>query len=271
MKSTALVGILNITPDSFSDGGQFLDPSAAIQQASALFAEGATIVDIGAESTNPRKQEAPLSSAEELARLLPVLRELLPEHSGNISVDSYHPETIEALAEEFGSIFIANDVTGMNNSAMQEVVARHKLRCFVSHLPAKFGTDIQAAHQDGKLADAGVVRDELLTRQRQLLAAGLPAGNIVLDPGIGFGKTMQLNWELLKFAQLVPGVPVMIGYSRKRFLGVDPKTGEPLPGADRFSVGTNLQAARIAVDCGAEFLRVHDVAAHQKFLENSGS
>lgn len=257
---------MNMTPDSFSDGGRYLEPAAALWQARELFDAGAGVVDIGAESTNPKKSEKPLSASEELARLLPVVQELAPAFPGRISIDSYHPETIEALAQQFGGVFIANDVTGMNNPAMRSVVANHHLRCFVSHLPARFGTDVQAAHQGGKLDDAATVRAELLVRRGQLMDAGLAPENIVLDPGIGFGKTMRLNWELLEFAKLVPGIPVMIGYSRKRFLATDPNTGNPAPGIDRYSAGANLQAGTIAAAAGASYLRVHDVAAHKPLL-----
>lgn len=261
--SVQLVGILNVTPDSFSDGGLFVELARALKHAEQLFTDGASIVDVGAESTNPKKSEPPLTSQQELARLLPVLRELIQAHPGQISIDSYHPETIAALAEEFGPNFIANDVTGMNNPAMREVVAQYGLRCVISHLPAKFGTDIQAAHHDEKLSEITIVKEELLARRQELIKLGLAAEKIILDPGIGFGKTMQLNWELLKFPELVPGIPVMIGYSRKRFLATDPKTGELLHGINRYSKEVNLGAAEIAVAAGAHYLRVHEIVVYK--------
>jgi len=264
--SVQLVGILNITPDSFSDGGQYTTPGKALVRAQELFADGASIVDIGAESTNPKKTEEALNSQQELERLLPLLRELLPLYPGKVSVDSYHPMTVEALVKEFGPVFIANDVTGMNNPAMRVVVAEHQLTCFVSHLPARFETDIQAAHKDASLDDIEVVKRELLARRQELLDLGLSADKIVLDPGIGFGKTMQLNWQLLEFAKQVPDIPVMIGHSRKRFLATDPTTGKPLESIDRFGAEANVAAAKIAINSGAAYLRVHDVAAHHNTL-----
>lgn len=253
MKHVQLVGILNITPDSFSDGGEYVQSGVAVARAQQLFADGAAIVDVGAESTNPRSQ--PLSPDEEWQRLEPVLAELLPAFPDKISLDSYHSETVARAAKQFGPHFIANDVTGMNDPAMREVVAKYKLRCIVSHLPARFGTDIAAAHRDATLSDEQTVLQELSTRRAQLMALGVPQTDIILDPGIGFGKPPELNRKLLAFAKLVPDSPVMIGYSRKRFLG-----------EQRFETAPNLAAADVAAKNGAAYLRVHDVAMHAAHL-----
>jgi dihydropteroate synthase len=241
---TKLVGILNITPDSFSDGGLFADPTTAIRHAEKLFADGAALVDVGAESTRPNATQ--LTPDEEWARLEPVLPELLRSFPGKISLDTYHPETI-ARAAALGPL-IANDVTGMNNPAMIAVVAKYRLPCVVSHLP---GMDIQAAHHHADVNRAEDVVRDLLSRAKLLEQKGIDRAHIILDPGIGFGKTMELNWHLLRFAELVPNYPVMIGYSRKRFLGENRM--EPAP---------NLAAGKIAIASGAAYLRVHDVAAH---------
>lgn len=241
---TRLVGILNVTPDSFSDGGQFFAPDAAIAHAEELFAQGAGMVDIGAESTRPGAR--PLTDDEEWERLEPVLSALIPRYPGRLSIDSYHPGTIKR-ALELGDI-VVNDITGLQNPAMFELVARHKPRVIISHLPA---TDAQTAHQQEPIASAKRVRDDLQRVADQLETAGVPRDRIILDPGIGFGKTMELNWELLKFAELMPDYAVMIGHSRKRFLG-----------EHRMEIAPNLEAARIAIDHGAAYLRVHDVAAH---------
>lgn len=255
MKKVRLAGILNITPDSFSDGGLYVETNKAVAQAHELFRQGATIVDIGAESTNPKA--ALRTPEEEWQRLEPVIRTLLPKYAHNLSIDSYHPETIERIAQEFGSVFIANDVTGMNNGAMRAVVAQRKLRCIISHLPAQFGTDIHAAHADATMDDEREVLRELLARKEELLGLGLTTDMVILDPGIGFGKTTALNKQLLMFPRLVPDSEVMIGYSRKRFLG-----------EDRFTLEPNLAAARIAIAAGVSYLRVHDVAAHHALLEH---
>lgn len=246
---TQLVGILNITPDSFSDGGAFTDPSVALAHADKLFADGAALIDIGAESTRPGA--TPLTPAEEWERLEPVLGTLLARYPGQISLDTYHPETAER-ALRLDSTVIINDVTGMTNPAMVETVARHKARCIISHLPA---TDPQAAHYQAPIDDVSDVRNDLLQKLALLGDKGVPVGNIILDPGIGFGKTPGLNGALLEFAKYVPGHDVMIGYSRKRFLG-----------EKRMELGTNLQAGRKAVASGAAYLRVHDVAGHKQII-----
>lgn len=245
---TQLVGVLNITPDSFSDGGLYTDFETAVAQAKQMFADGATIVDVGAESTRPGAEQ--LSPAEEWHRLSPVLAYLVKKYPGRISVDTYHPETAQ-MSLELGDCII-NDVTGMNNPAMMEVVTRHKARCIVSHLP---GADIQAAHQQAPVSTVKQVKSDLLARAAVLESKGLPRDHIWLDPGIGFGKTMELNRQLLEFAREVPDYTVMIGYSRKRFLG-----------DNRMELEPNLEAGRTAIAAGADYLRVHDVAGHKQLV-----
>lgn len=245
---TRLVGILNVTPDSFSDGGRFVEPGAALAQAARLFEEGAALVDVGAESTRPGA--APISTEVEWQRLLPVLQRLIERYPEQISVDTYHPETA-ARALALGDVII-NDVTGMRRPPMVRLVAEAKARCVVSHLPA---ADPQSAHAGRPVGDVARVRDDLLATAALLQEKGLPKGHIILDPGIGFGKTEELNWKLLEFAQEVPDYPVMIGYSRKRFLG-----------EKRMNLETNLEAGRRAIKAGAAYLRVHDVAGHRQLL-----
>jgi dihydropteroate synthase len=245
---TQLVGILNITPDSFSDGGRFLETDKAVAQAKKLLNDGAVLVDVGAESTNPKSM--PITAAEEWRRLEPVLKPLLEQFPSQISVDTYHPETAEQ-ALSLGDVII-NDVTGLNNPAMVEVVAAHKAGCIISHLR---GTDIRAAHQGELLDNEQIIVDDLLAKAALLEGRGLRRQQIILDPGIGFGKTPQLNRQLLQFAAKVPAYQVMIGYSRKRFLG-----------EKRMELESNLEAGRIAVKAGAAYLRVHDVAGHRQLL-----
>ena len=245
---TKLVGILNVTPDSFSDGGDFFDPAKAIAQAEKLFADGAALVDVGAESTRPNA--TPLTSDEEWDRLEPVLAELTLRFPDKISLDTYHPETVRK-AFEIGPA-IVNDVTGMTNPDMIEAVVELKARCIISQLPA---TDVQIAHHQELLDDIEVVKQDLLSKEAELVQRGLPAENIILDPGIGFGKTPELNRQLLYFASLLPDKKIMIGYSRKRFLG-----------EDRMELAPNLEAGKIAIDSGAAYMRVHDVAGHKALL-----
>ena len=245
-----LVGILNVTPDSFSDGNLFLDSDQAVRQAKKLFKDGASLVDIGAESTRPGA--VALTVAQEWQRLEPVLRPLLQLFPGQLSVDTYHPETAER-ALSLGD-FIINDVTGINNPAMMAVVVKHHARCIVSYLPGK---DIQAAHKGDLLNDIQTITNDLLEKAALLERGGLQRQQIILDPGIGFGKTEELNHKLLRFAELVPDYQVMIGYSRKRFLG-----------DKRMELEPNLAAGKIAITAGAAFLRVHDVAGHQQLINS---
>jgi dihydropteroate synthase len=244
-----LVGILNVTPDSFSDGGQFLKPERAIAQAEKLLEDGAAIVDVGAESTKPHA--IALSDEQEWHRLESVLNVLLQEYPGMISLDSYHPETV-TRAYRIGPV-IVNDVTGFTNPEMVAVVIALRPQLIISHLPKM---TIQQAHEQVPVTSVGQVRKDLLETAELLQKSGVPHGNIILDPGIGFGKTMELNKQLLTFAEQVPDYPVMIGYSRKRFLG-----------ENRMEIGPNLSAARIAIKYGASYLRVHDVAAHAQLLQ----
>lgn len=241
---TQVVGILNITPDSFSDGGLYDNHDLAIIRAGELFEQGAVIVDVGAESTRPNASV--LTSEQEWDRLKEVLPELINKYPGKISLDSYHPENIKK-ALNIGPV-IVNDVTGMHNPLMVAMVLKYKPMCIVSQIP---NIDIQATHKGVLIDDINTVRDDLLAIKHMLIDGGLAAENIILDPGIGFGKTMELNEKLLEFAKLLPNDKVMIGYSRKRFLG-----------DNRMDVEPNLQAGKIAIASGAAYIRVHDVASH---------
>lgn len=245
---TQIIGILNITPDSFSDGGLYDDFDDAIARAEKMFADGAAFVDIGAESTRPGAQQ--LTPAEEWHRLSPILSYLLKKYPGKISVDTYHPETA-AMALGLGDVII-NDVTGMNNPGMIEAITSHKARCIISHLP---GADIQKAHKEAPVSAVGQVKNDLLAKAALLESKGVPRKNIWLDPGIGFGKTMELNKQLLGFAKELAGYKVVIGYSRKRFLG-----------DERMELAPNLEAGKLVIASGADYIRVHDVSGHQQLL-----
>lgn len=246
---TELVGILNITPDSFSDGNLYLDPERAVKHAEKLFADGAAIVDIAAESTEPGT--VPVTPAEEWHRLSGVLEWFAELYPGRLSLDTYHPETAtKALSLR---PFIINDVTGFQDPAMVATAAEHQVKVIVCHLP---GQDIQAVHKAEPLDDLQVVVDDLLSRAATLEGKGIKHRDIILDPGIGFGKTADLNWQLLEFARFVPDYKVMIGYSHKRFLG-----------DKRMELKTNLAAGQAAIAAGAAYLRVHDVRGHRQLVE----
>lgn len=240
---TKLVGILNITPDSFSDGGKYNTTEAALTQADELFRSGASILDVGAESTRPGSTA--LTADQEWQRLEPILPILLAKYPNKISLDSYHPETIQRAFQV--APVIVNDITGLSNQRMIDVVIRYSAIVIISHAPASQPDLIHTFELD----DAAVIEQDLRSKAELLCAQGLSRDNIILDPGIGFGKTARLNRELLSFASRIPEYKVMIGYSRKRFLG-----------PDRMDIALNLAAGEIAVQFGAAYLRVHDVAGH---------
>ncbi|MCY4088713.1 MAG: dihydropteroate synthase [Candidatus Saccharibacteria bacterium] len=245
-----LVGILNITPDSFSDGGKYSSPAKAIEYASKMFNQGAFMVDIGAESTRPQAQA--LNWRTEVERLSDFIR-LIADFNWNLSIDSYHPETIDWISRYLKQ-FTINDVTGFRNPKMLEIAVRTGSQIIVSHLP-KISRDIQAAHQGQLIDSMNQVIKELDQTIKQLATAGIKKNNIIVDPGIGFGKTKQLNWKLLEFAQHMTEYDVMIGYSRKRFLG-----------PNRLGLDVNLSAGQIAAKAGAKYLRVHDIDGHTSLL-----
>ncbi len=243
------VGIVNVTPDSFSDGGKFLVAEKALAHAYELFENGATIIDFGAQSTRPGADV--LTAREEWQRLEPVISRLT-DAPFEISIDTFYPEVIEKV-REFVPHVIINDVTMASRPDMQKLVATSGLRIFLSHLPLSVDDNIQAAHQMlYPLDNIEIVKQELLRRRNELIALGAIPEHIILDPGIGFGKTMRLNAELVEFAKHVPDLSVMIGFSRKRFI-------EHYLHQDRFDHDVNTALAKKAIASGAEYLRVHEV------------
>jgi dihydropteroate synthase len=176
-------------------------------------------------------------------------------------------------AAQYGR-FIVNDVTTFINPKMIEVTARHELFAIASHLPLAADGDIQFAHNYLRMNDIGQVKQELEIQRDNMIRGGIDIKHIILDPGIGFGKSMALNWQLLKFAAQIPDLvnpqPLMIGPSHKRFLATDSETGLPREGIDTNDPVINFLAAKIAKDATdlkrRLLLRVHDVAAHRKLI-----
>ena len=252
-----LMGVLNVTPDSFSDGGECLDPDKAVVRAVSLLDEGALIVDIGGESTRPGSE--PASPDEELRRVMPVLREILairPE--AIVSIDTYRASTAE-LALDAGAR-IVNDVTALGDPRMAGVVAERGCSIVLMHMRG----EPKSMQQDPRYEDVvREVRDFLARRTERALRAGVEEDNIVIDPGIGFGKTLEHNLTLLnRLDTLVElGFPVLIGASRKSFLGKIVGSGSP---KDRLfgTVATNV----IAYEQGVSLFRVHDVRANKEAL-----
>ncbi|MCA9330977.1 dihydropteroate synthase [Candidatus Saccharibacteria bacterium] len=228
MATIRYVGVLNITPDSFSDGGSYNDTEKALARVTELFEQGASIVDIGAESTNP--WSSPMAATEEIDRLKPIIPQLITNLPGaTFSLDTYHPETLSWVLSQ-GMLPILNDISGLYDPDMQKLVTTHGLTVVISHLPKDAQGIPVRAHTGQQIDDIDQVVQELLETAEGLEATGIPHTHLILDPGIGFGKTMRLNWQLLDFPAHVPDYDVMLGYSRKRFLHYD-KRGKEIPEA----------------------------------------
>jgi len=244
MFRTKIVGICNVTPDSFSDGGQYYDPEKAVARVLELFDQGADLVDIGAESTRPGA--IPIGPDEEWLRLEPVLNDLAAQGvMEDISLDTMKPIIAERFIKLGGAVI--NDVSGLRDPAMVKLIAHHRgVQCVVGHLPKESPTEAHKA-RNSSLEPWQIVL-YLRMRLRSLIGSGLLDSQIIVDPGIGFGKRPWLNYQLLSFAYSMQENPVMIGYSNKNFLD---------------TVGiTNLDAGRIAIESGVAYLRVHDVVGH---------
>jgi dihydropteroate synthase len=240
----AVMGVLNITPDSFSDGGAFLAPRDAIAQARRMIAEGADIIDIGAESTRPYGS-SPISAKEEMRRLQPILAEVVALGTP-VSIDSLKSAVVDwALT---AGVAVANDVWGLQRDPeMAPVVARHGVPVVVMH------------NRDSAEAGIDIMQDILAFFGRSLKiaeAAGIAGGQIVLDPGIGFGKTQEQSMAVLaRLDELrVFGLPLLVGASRKRF--IDTVT----PSAPQQRLGGSIAAHLVATQRGARIIRTHDVA-----------
>jgi dihydropteroate synthase len=244
-----IMGIVNVTPDSFSDGGQHAGTRAALAHCEQLLKDGAHILDIGGESTRPGSPAVPLD--EELARVLPVVREAA-KLGVPLSVDTYKPEVMRAVLDEGADII--NDIWALRQGDALQVVASHP-RC---------GVCLMHMHRDPQTMQVAPMQGDVVPlvvaflRQRvdALRAQNVAEERIVLDPGIGFGKTVEQNFSLLARQQelLVEGQPLLVGWSRKSSLGA--VTGRALP-AER--VSASVAAALLAVDRGARVVRVHDV------------
>ncbi|GIK77578.1 MAG: dihydropteroate synthase [Thermoleophilia bacterium] len=246
---TLVMGIVNVTPDSFSDGGRYLDPDAAIAHGRELSAAGAGILDVGGESTRPGA--AAVGAPEERSRILPVI-EALAADGARISVDTSKPEV--AAAALAAGAEIVNDVTALRDPAMAAVCAEARCGVVLMHMK---GTP-RTMQDDPTYADVvGEVRAFLAERLEAAAAAGVDRERIWVDPGIGFGKTVAHNLELIASLDRIAdlGRPVVVGASRKNFIGAI--TGRPV---DR-RLGGSIAAAVVAAFAGAAVLRVHDVAA----------
>jgi dihydropteroate synthase len=252
-----VMGIVNVTPDSFSDGGKFLDADRAIEHALQLVGEGADILDIGGESTRPNAM--PVSEEEELRRVLPVIRRLAGKVTVPISIDTMKPAIAQAAVKAGASII--NDVAANRNEAAMWQVARESGVAYVlMHMQGTPQTMQSNPHYDDVVSELGKFYEERLSR---LAGCGVSPEQIILDPGLGFGKTLEHNLELLaglgNFRRYQR--PLLIGASRKGFVGSVTgvkEASDRLPGS--------LVCAMAAIEAGAQIIRTHDVAATKQAL-----
>lgn len=248
-----IMGIVNLTPDSFSDGGQFAETRQALRHAEKLLSEGADILDVGAESTRPGAIALPL--AQELARLAPFIKAAVPWRVP-ISVDTYKPEVMQAVLD--WGVDIINDVWALRQPGAMEVVAAHP-RC---------GVCLMHMHRDPPTMQTETLKGDVLSEVEGFLqerldavqSKGVSVSRLVLDPGIGFGKTVAQNFQLLAGqAQLLRlRRPVLAGWSRKSALGAALARDGQVPQPAQRQVAS-VAAALLAVERGASVLRVHDV------------
>jgi dihydropteroate synthase len=255
MERTVIMGILNVTPDSFTDGGMFFDVGSAVARAKEMVQQGADIIDIGGESSRPGAK--PVSAEEELRRILPVIKKILSESQIPISVDTYKPRVAEECLK--AGALIINDITGLRNEEMINVCAKYKASVVIMHMKGNSETMQDAPKYEDIVA-------EIIAFFRDRIAAAEKAGitKIILDPGMGYGKTLEHNIEILRrlseFRDL--GYPLMIGTSRKSFIKklTDAKTNqELLPGT--------LATVCVSVMGGVDVIRVHDVMECRKALD----
>ena len=253
---TYIMGILNVTPDSFSDGGKFLDPQAAIDHAKLMVKQGADIIDVGGESSRPGSD--PVSVEEEKRRVLPVIRRLAKELDVPLSIDTYKSEVArEALAT---GACLVNDISGLRFSPdMAALVADAEASVVVMHIKGTPKTMQKDPRYKNVVRE---VRDQLKAQTELARKAGVSKDKILVDPGIGFGKTVDHNCKLIsEVGQLRKlGYPILIGTSRKTFIGkvLGTEVDDRLEG----TIATNV----VAVLGGADFVRVHDVKEIKRAL-----
>ena len=257
-----LMGVVNVTPDSFSDGGRYFDPEAAVAHGRRLLADGADLLDIGGESTRPGAVRP--SVEEELSRVLPVIEGLVGE--ATISVDTMRSQVAREALRIGASV--VNDVSGgLADPAMLDVVARSEATYVAMHWRGHADRmQSLATYDEGAVV---AVRRELAERVEAVRAAGIPDERLVLDPGLGFAKTAEHNWALLagldEIASL--GLPLLVGASRKAFLGalLADEQGNPRPVDDREAAGAAITV--LLAQRGVWGIRVHDVRASRDALK----
>jgi dihydropteroate synthase len=252
---TLVMGVLNVTPDSFSDGGKYHSANVAIEHALAMELEGADLLDIGGESTRPGSSG--ITAQEELARILPVFEGLRGRIKIPISIDTRKAEVAEAALEAGAEII--NDISGLNQDPrIAHLAAKHRAPLILMHLRGEPGSMQKRPFAQDVLKD---VAKGLRASAAKAIKAGVAKSQIILDPGIGFGKSHAQNYELLQKLDRVAalGYPVLIGTSRKGFLGATlARHGKPAPPEER--IWGTAATVTASILNGAHIVRVHDVA-----------
>ena len=252
-----LMGILNVTPDSFSDGGEFFGIEPAVTRAEKMLDEGVRIIDVGGESTRPGAD--PVSPEEETRRVIPAIQGILAARPGSfISIDTYRASTAAAALDAGASLI--NDVSALGDPEMAGVVAERGVPVVLMHMLGEPKSMQKNPYYEDVVRE---VRDYLAGRAERAMAAGVVEENIVLDPGIGFGKTLEHNLKLLDRLDAIVelGFPVLVGVSRKSFLGKIVGSGDA---GSRLSA--TLAANVLAYERGATIFRVHDVRPNREAL-----
>jgi dihydropteroate synthase len=258
-----VMGILNVTPDSFSDGGVHLDPFRAVAQAKAMIEQGAEILDLGAESTRPGS--SPVTPEEQCSRLLPVfeglrIAGLMVGRDFHLSVDTTSSQ-VAHFALERGAVLVNDVSAGLGDPSMFEVVANHDAHLVLMHMQ---GTPLTMQDAPTYLDVVAEVLEYLSNRCNAAEAAGISRDRLILDPGIGFGKTRAHNLELLRQLQAFTthGFPVLLGCSRKRFMGALCDETEPSE-----LLGATVATTALGVTQGVKIFRVHDVKPNRQAAE----
>lgn len=249
-KKTYLVGILNLTPDSFSDGGAFVEQAQAIERFHAMVKDGAEIIDIGGESTRPGYTPVPVD--EEIARVAPFIESIRPQTDALISIDTSKSEVAEAAL--LAGADIVNDVWGAQRDLkMAEAIARHQAACILMHN--------RLSDEAGKGDVITAILDFFSESISLVKSAGVRDDAIMLDPGLGFGKTFEENWEIMRRLEELQttGYPLLLGASRKSMIAKLLDLPNP---QDRIN-GT-LATTALAIQAGVDFIRVHDIRENQE-------
>ncbi len=255
-RRTYFMGVLNVTPDSFSDGGLYSAAEDALKQALKLEEQGADIIDIGGESTRPGSPS--VSVDEELSRVIPALKLISKESEIPISIDSYKPAVIKEALINGASII--NDISGLIDPQVRQIAVKEQAPVIIMHMQGTPQNMQKEPHYDDVVEE---VKDFLKTQAEKVIAEGLDRSNIIVDPGIGFGKTLEHNLQILRnLSELKTlGFPLLVGTSRKSFIGAlsGAEVDDRLPG----TIASNC----VAVAAGADILRVHEVGAIKQAVQ----